>query len=164
MDAQLLRNRAGYTLDRDTEMPRGDKHGRASFVVKVELRMLRVRVAQILSLERHAARYLNSLSIHPAIFIRKSAAIIGPTSSGNPARLSAVISATRLGVAAVLIQIGRRKSGIDARLSTCGVASRVDLDIFRFEIASMVKIVHEPSLRWSPIQPLLRERAGRDQV
>jgi hypothetical protein len=36
--------------------------------------------------------------------------------------------------------------------------------LLRLEIASMVKIVNEPSLRWSPTQLLLCQRAGRRHV
>ena len=50
------------------------------------------------------------------------------------------------------------------RLFACGIAALLDLGIFRLEIASMVKIIQESSLRWPPIQLLLRERAGRHQV
>jgi len=44
------------------------------------------------------------------------------------------------------------------------MATPITLGMFRLEISSMLQIVHQGSLRWPPIQPLLRERAGRDQV
>ena len=50
------------------------------------------------------------------------------------------------------------------RLLTCCIATLRDLGVFRLKIASMVKILQESTLRWSPVQLLLRERAGRQQV
>jgi hypothetical protein len=46
-------------------------------------------------LQRHAARHFDPLAIYPPVPIRENAAIIGPMSSGTPARPSAVISAIR---------------------------------------------------------------------
>src|SRR5580704_10460252 len=53
---------------------------------------------------------------------------------------------------------------VASRLITCRIATLDALSIFRFEIACMLKIVQELSLRRSPIQSLLRERARCDQV
>src|SRR5580704_11654666 len=39
------------------------------------------------------------------------------------------------------------------RLFACCIATLADLGVFRFEIPSLIQIVHEPDLRWSPTQP-----------